>query len=241
MAPWARRLLAAVLSCTRTMRRLSKACLSIRYLIMRFRPLPCWAWSSQVQPISQAGKAGRNSAKRVVPTSCTPRRTASGNALPSRCSARLWRYQSGRVGPSMYCSASRLASARLTSSGMSASTSGSRRKAPRCRVIGSGLNMGALLDIDAKLRSHQSVAAAFSAAAETGYDERTAGRRGRPRSRSPARYQLRASGSSMRATLVAGGLTRGPTSAKLARKQDPASRQLHAGTSSEFACRCPSG
>ena len=73
MAPWARRLLAAVLSCTRTMRRLSKACLSIRYLIMRFRPLPCWAWSSQVQPISQAGKAGRNSAKRVVPTSCTPR------------------------------------------------------------------------------------------------------------------------------------------------------------------------
>src|SRR5690606_20382681 len=36
-----RRLLAAVFNCTRTMPQLSKACLSIRYLMVVFRPLPC--------------------------------------------------------------------------------------------------------------------------------------------------------------------------------------------------------
>ncbi|MDT4881883.1 hypothetical protein FQZ97_1177740 [compost metagenome] len=101
MARCERRLLAAVFNCTRTIRQFSKAWRSIRYFTVLFRPVPCWLRSNQVQPISAAGRVGRKSPKRVVPTSCSPRRMTNGSALPSRWSSRPWRYQSRRWVPLM--------------------------------------------------------------------------------------------------------------------------------------------
>jgi hypothetical protein len=51
-------------NCPRTIRPFSKAGLSITYLIVLLRPLPCWRRSSQVQPISAAGKLRTKSANR---------------------------------------------------------------------------------------------------------------------------------------------------------------------------------
>ena len=141
MARCARRLLAAVFSCTRTSCHSSKAWRSIRYLIMRLRPVPCWPTSSQVAPISAAGSTGLKSKKLVVPTSSPARRMANTTSRPSRCSARALRYQSGRVVPLMNCCDARLASASCSRPGRSASVSGSRRRAPCCRATGWGLNM----------------------------------------------------------------------------------------------------
>ena len=114
---------------------------SIKYLMLVFNPLPCWPRSSQVQPISQAGRVFMKSAKRVVPTNSSPRRMTNGSARCSRISARALRYQSSRWVPLMYSSSSRLASASATSAGISASESGSRRRAPRCKVTSCGLNI----------------------------------------------------------------------------------------------------